>query len=311
MIDTREDVTGLIAAPLTPMDRDGKLRLEVVRGYAKFLHQRGVNGVFLNGTSGEGVSLCREERNDLTREWVEVAPDGFRVIVNVSHTSIRMSQELACFAAEVGVDGVSSMAPFFYRPTKLEQLVDYCRELAAAVPEMPFYYYHIPVMTGADFPMVDFLESAQDKIPNLSGIKYTKENRVDFEASRLVNHGRFNILSGCDDMLISTYSTGNRGFIGSTYNYASPLFHQMMSLFDTGQVQAANELQAYLVKVIEVIARSGDYFAAAKRVMTELGVDCGHVRLPLAPVKGSQLDALMRELEFLGFFERVSEISEQ
>lgn len=305
MIDTRESFTGLIAAPLAPMDKHGKLRLDMVREYAGFLHRRGVRGVFLNGTSGEGVSLSRDERNDLTKKWVDAAPESFRVVVNVSHSSIQCSQELACSAEEIGVDGVSTMSSFFYRPSTLGQLVDYCGVIAGAASDTPFYYYHIPEMTGVDFPMVDFLESARDVIPNLSGIKYTKENRADFEAARLVDDGSFNILSGCDDMLVSTYSTGCRGFIGSTYNYASPLFLKMMSLFDSGQVQAANELQAYLVRVIKVMARSGDYFAVAKRVMFELGVDCGSVRLPLSAVAESRLDEVMGELESLGFFEQI------
>lgn len=308
MIDTRSQLNGLIAAPLTPMDKNGQLRPEVVGDYARFLYRHGVKGVFLNGTSGEGVSLRRAERKELTQAWIEESPDDFKVVVNVSHTSIYRSQELASYAAEVGADGVSTMSPFFYRPTKLENLVDTCAHIASSVPETPFYYYHIPVMTGVDYPMVDFLELAQEKIPNLAGIKYTKENRVDFEMARLVNGGRFNLLSGCDDMLVSTYSTGCRGFIGSTYNYAAPMFLKMMRLFDEGKVQEANELQAHLVKVINVMARSGDYFAAAKRVMDELGVKCGGVRLPLASVPDDELDVMMKELEALGFFEKIQSL---
>lgn len=305
MIDTRNQFTGLIAAPLAPMDKNGQLRPEVVGEYARFLHRQGVQGVFLNGTSGEGVSLRRAERKELTQAWIEESPDDFRVVVNVSHTSIYRSQELAIFAAEMGADGISSMSAFFYRPATLERLVEYCQTIAAVVPDTPFYYYHIPVMTGVDYPMVDFLKRAADQIPNLAGIKYTKENRVDFEMSRLVNEGKFNILSGCDDMLVSTYSSGCKGFIGSTYNYAAPLFLEMMRLFDTGQVQQANALQADLVDVINVMAKSGDYFASAKRVMEELGVKCGGVRLPLQPVPDVQLDAMMRELEALKFFEKI------
>lgn len=309
MIDTRKQFTGLIAAPLAPMDKQGQLRPEVVGEYARFLHQRGVKGVFLNGTSGEGVSLRRAERKELTQAWVEESPEDFRVVVNVSHTSIYRSQELARFAAEMGADGVSTMSAFFYRPANLERLVDYCKTVADAVPDVPFYYYHIPVMTGVDYPMVDFLEQAQDQIPNLAGIKYTKENRVDFEMSRLAGDGKFNILSGCDDMLVSTYASGCQGFIGSTYNYSAPMFLEMMRRFDAGEVQQANELQAYLVKVIQVMAKSGDYFAAAKRVMEELGVMCGGVRPPLRSVPDSELDAMMRELEALQFFEKLESIN--
>lgn len=307
MIDTRDQLTGLIAAPLAPMDKNGQLRPEVVGDYARFLHRQGVKGVFLNGTSGEGVSLRRAERKELNQAWIEESPEDFKVIVNVSHTSIYRSQELACYAAEMGADGVSSMSAFFYRPTTLERLVEFCGSIAQSVPETPFYYYHIPVMTGVDYPMVDFLKMAQDQIPNLAGIKYTKENRVDFEMARLVNEGKFNILSGCDDMLVSGYATGCKGFIGSTYNYAAPLFREMMRLIDSGDVHAANVLQAHLVDVVNVMAKSGDYFASAKRVMQELGVNCGGVRPPLQAVPDSHLDAMMRELDGLGFFDRVNE----
>ncbi len=291
------------------MDRHGQLRPEVVGKYARFLHRQGVKGVFLNGTSGEGVSLRRAERKELTQAWVEESPADFSVVVNVSHTSIYRSQELASFAAEVGADGVSTMSAFFYRPASLERLVDYCKGIAEVVPNTPFYYYHIPVMTSVDYPMVDFLKLAGEQIPSLAGVKYTKENRVDFEACRLVNQGQYNILSGCDDMLVSSYATGCRGFIGSTYNFAAPLYVEMMRLFDNGQVGEANQLQNYFVEVIQVMAKSGDYFAAAKRVMRELGVECGGVRQPLTPIPDSEFDSMMKELEGLAFFEKLEQLS--
>ena len=95
------------------------------------------------------------------------------------------------------------MAPSFFRPSTVEQLVDFCAQIAEAAPGLPFYYYHFPAMTGVDFPMIDFLKGASRRIPNLKGIKFTHENLMDYNRCLHFEKDRFQILFGRDEMLLA------------------------------------------------------------------------------------------------------------
>ena len=85
----------------------------------------------------------------LAERWVEVAPEGFKVIVHVGSTCVKSSQRLATHAQEIGAFGIGAMAPPFPKIGRIEELVKYCEEIAAGAPNLPFYYYHIPVFNGA------------------------------------------------------------------------------------------------------------------------------------------------------------------
>ena len=80
-----EKIIGLINAPFTPFYENGEVNYEPIEAYAKLLVKNGLKGVFINGSSGEGYMLTDEERMKLAERWMEVAPDGFKVIVHVGN----------------------------------------------------------------------------------------------------------------------------------------------------------------------------------------------------------------------------------
>jgi len=295
---------GLIAAPFTPMHPDGGINLDLIKKQADFLRNDGVTGVFVCGTTGESMLLTVEERMAIAERWVAAVPDDFKVLVHVGHISLEVSESLLAHAQEIGAWGTGAMAPSFFKPQTLEDLVMYCEELADAAPEIPFYYYHIPEMTGVDFPMVDFLETAKDRIPNLAGVKFTSEDLMDYELCRMVDGGRFDMLFGRDEFLICALALGARGAIGSTYNFAAPLYVQLMEAFDRCDFQKARYLQRLSMQLIRLLRKvPGSFNAAQKAVLKMRGVDCGRVRLPLRDIPPEEYGRLEEELEKLGFFD--------
>jgi len=298
---------GLIAAPFTPMTSDGKVDVDRIGDLAEFLHRNGVKGAFVAGTTGESMSLTLDERLDVARRWVEAAPKDFSVLIHVGHTSIEVCKILAAQAQEIGAWGIGAMGPCFFRPRTLDDLIGFCAEIAAAAPALPFYYYHIPELTRVDFPMAEFLEAAPTRIPNLMGIKYTAADLVDFQLCRGVDGGRFNLLFGCDEILICGLALGARGAVGSTYNFAAPLYNKIIEAFDAGNVELARFLQQRSVKMVRALNRAGcSLCAAAKSVMKMVGLDCGPTRMPLRAITREQAEALQLELREIGFFETCS-----
>ena len=140
-----EKIIGLIDAPFTPFYADGEVNYEPIPAYAEMLRKNGLKGVFINGSSGEGYMLTEEERINLAEVWMHAAPKDFKVIVHVGSTCVKSARRMAAHAQKIGAFGIGTMAPPFPKIGRIEELVKYCEEIASAAPELPFYYYNIPV----------------------------------------------------------------------------------------------------------------------------------------------------------------------
>jgi N-acetylneuraminate lyase len=294
-------LTGLVAAPFTPMHEDGSLNLATVKRQVEGLVAGGVTGAFVCGTTGESVSLTVPERKQVAARWQAEAGGRLAVIVHVGHTCLKDAQELAGHAQQIGAFAIGAMAPVYFRPASVEDLVGYCAELAAAAPELPFYYYHIPSMTGVSFDMVDFLRAGEKRIPTLAGVKFTYENLMDFGQCVELGNGRFNMLFGRDEILLAGLALGARGAVGSTYNFAAPIYRRIISAFDAGDLVTAQREQARAASIVAAFAKYNG-LAAQKAIMKMIGIDCGPVRRPLRSLDDREYAALRAELAELGLF---------
>lgn len=295
---------GLIAAPFTPFHADRSLNLEVIPAYARLLRGNAVGAAFVCGTTGEGLSLTFEERRRVAEAWIRVADARLRVIVHVGHTVLAEAQALAAHAAQIDAAAIGALAPCFFKPRDVDDLVDWCAALAAAAPALPFYYYHIPSMTGVSLPMIEFLARADGRIPSLAGIKYTHEDLDDYEACVRYSSGRYDILFGRDELLLEGWSRQAQGAVGSTYNYAAPLYQQLIEATQRGDQSRARQLQDRAIRMIQVCNGVGvTHLAASKAIMATLGVDCGPVRPPLRQPNDAQIATLRAALDEIGFLE--------
>jgi len=296
-------IEGLIAAPFTPFEQDGALKLEVVKKQVDLLVNSNVKGAFVGGTTGEAMSLTIQERKQLAQRWMEESPSDFKVMVQCGHTALTVCKEIAAHAREIGAYAVGAMGPFFYKPISVKELVSFTREIAAVTPELPFYYYHIPSMTGLDFQMIEYLEMAYQEIPNLAGIKFTHEDLVDFKLCSEYMDGKYEMLYGRDETLICGLALGARGAIGSTYNYNTPIYNKIINAWEEKNIERANELQYKVMQFVRILNQYGGGIVAGKAIMKLVGVDCGPVREPLDSLSESDLMKFEKELAAIGFFE--------
>jgi N-acetylneuraminate lyase len=296
----KKNLTGLVAAPFTPMLEDTSLNLAMIEQQASALVSAGVSGAFICGTTGEGMSLTTAERFQVAERWIAVAPKQLQVIVHVGHNSLEESCLLASHAEQLGAHAIATIGPIFFRPAGLEQLVAYAAQTAKAAPRLPFYFYHMPAMTGVNFPMIDFLKLASHRIPNLAGIKFTHENLMDYNQCLHFEGGRFNILFGRDEVLLCALALGATGAVGSTYNYMAPIYQDLLRAFQEGDLASARRCQLAVTEIIEVMVRHGG-LPAAKAMMKLIGIDCGPVRSPMRNLNTTELENLRRDLEKVGF----------
>ncbi len=128
-----QHLSGLIAAPFTPMNEDGSLNLSIIPAYADYLvAKKCLTGVFICGTTGESVSLTTEERKAVAEAWVAAAKGKLKIAVHVGGMSQPQSAELAAHAQEIGADVVAAMAPAFFKPGSVKDLVDFFKPVAGA-----------------------------------------------------------------------------------------------------------------------------------------------------------------------------------
>ena len=278
----RKHLHGLVAAPFTPMDRSGNLNLSLIPDYYLFLKHNGVRGAFICGTTGEGVSLTLAEKKAVCDAWCSATTDDqdFKVILFVGGTCIADCKELALYARQKGLFAVSFAPPFYFKPKDIDILTSCCKEIAQAVPEMPFYFYHIPDLTGVDFPMIDLLKNVDGKISNFAGIKYTAGNLMDYLSCLHFQDGKYDMLWGRDENLLSALVLGCKGAVGSTYNYAAPLYLRIINAFTANHLDEARRLQQQSVDMISLLSKYGG-IATGKSYMKLIGLDCGAFRLPV------------------------------
>lgn len=297
-------IKGLIAAAFTPFHADGSLHLELVPALVDKLVNDGIKGIFVCGSNGEGPNMTTEERMQVAEAFVKASNKRVLIIVHVGHSSIAESRRLAVHAAEIGADAFSAVAGFYFKPVSVSNLVDCMAEIAAAAPGLPFYYYHIPHLTGVGMDMVEFLNLAKDVITNLAGIKYTSTALHEYQACLNFENGRFDILFGVDEMLLPALAVGAQGAIGSTYTFAAPLYLKTVDAFHRGNLQEARGHHAYMVDVIKVLLKYPP-IPGQKAIMQMLGWDFGPCRLPLTTLDRVSYDEFRQQLDALSFFEKI------
>lgn len=300
MTELRFRLQGLIAATYTPMFEDGALNLAVIPAMVKYLRANGIDGLYVCGSTGEGVSLSSAERKSVAEAFVSAAAGHFPVVVQVGHNSLAEARELALHAMMVGAAAVSTMAPSYYELNDAETLADCVAQIASAVPQMPLYYYHIPRLTGLSIDMLHFLGAGAKKIPNLVGLKYSSPWISDYQSCVELEGGRFDCLWGCDEMLLSALVVGCRGAVGSSYNVAGPLYRRLIDAFESGNLAEARLCQSTAVELIRRISRY-PYHPAMKQIMKISGVDCGFCRLPHLPLTAEEEKSLRNDLEDMNY----------
>jgi len=293
-------INGLIAAPFTPMDNLGEVVFEKIPDYVRLLEKNKVVGAFVNGSTGEGVSLSQKEKMQITEAWVKAASEKseLKIINLIGGTSYKECIENAKHSEECGVDAIAMLAPYYFKPGSGGQLAEFCAKVAEAVPTVPFYFYHIPVLSGCFVSMYDFLKEASDMIPNLAGIKYTHEDFMDFLSCIHFADGKYDMLWGRDENLLSALVLGAHGGVGSTFNYAAPLYYQLIDAFNNGDLIKARKLQQQSIDMIRLLGKYGG-IATGKAYMRYIGFECGEFRLPVKNMSNEAYQKFEKDVQGL------------
>ncbi|XP_030158285.1 N-acetylneuraminate lyase isoform X2 [Lynx canadensis] len=274
MASRKKKLQGLVAATITPMTEHGEINFSVIGQYVDYLvEEQGVKNIFVNGTTGEGLSLSVSERRQVAEEWMTKGRNKLdQVVIHVGALSLKESQELARHAAEIGADGIAVIAPFFLKPwnkVRAEELLD----------------------------------GIQEKIPTFQGLKFSDTDLLDFGQCVDQNRERqFAFLFGVDEQLLSALVMGATGAVGSTYNYLGKKTNQMLEAFERKDFSSALNHQFCIQRFINFVLKLGFGVSQTKAIMTLVsGIPMGPPRPPLQRASREFIDEAKARLESLDF----------
>ena len=299
-VATTQDVSRsfqLVAAPFTPMKADRSVDFNRVKPYYEFLRTKGIDGAFVCGTTGEGASLTGEERKRLLTAWAIARGEdaSFRIFAHVGNESPALAADLAKHAQDCGSDAIAIHSPTFFKPRGEDSAVLHAAEIAAASPQLPFYYYHIPSMTGLSLSIPRLIELAKAHIPNFAGVKFTHGDLGEYLDCLNLAGDKLEIFFGRDELLFFGLGAGAAGAVGSTYNFAAPLYRQLIAAYLRGDEEEARRLQMESRRLISRIVCHGG-LAGQKATMALVGFDCGPCRQPLDHINATQIQAIQEAI---------------
>jgi 4-hydroxy-tetrahydrodipicolinate synthase len=218
-----------LAAIATPFAEDGRPDLDAFGAHVEWLHESGLDGVFVAGTTGEGVLLEQDEVAALVER--AVTADGLRVIAQVGRPSTRATVALARRALDAGAHAVAAYVPWFYPVTQV-QLRRHFLALLEAAGDTPAFMYNIPPRTVNDLAPAVAGELAR------AGFAGMKDSTGDFERHEAylaaVQGEDFEVYTGTEPLLVQSVRAGATGTINGLSNLRPELFVAMRDALAAG-----------------------------------------------------------------------------
>lgn len=290
-----EKFKGIFVALNTIYDKNDEINVDAIKELVRIYKSKGVKGVYVCGSTGEGFLLSTEERMQVAEAVMDVADDDFTVIVHVGCAGTKESIRLARHAEKIGVDAVSAVPSVYYHlsPASVEKhwngIID--------STDLPFIIYNIPQLTSFNLPLDLFERMAKN--PKVIGIKNSEEPVYNMERYRTVAGDDFIIFNGSDEQYLGGRLMGANAGIGGTYGTMPELFVKLDELINQNKIDKAKELQYKINDVIFDLISLPSLYGAAKNVISRrFGIDAGVPRSPFLPVENDEkISAIVDKIE--------------
>ena len=267
----------IITAMITPFDDRGEVNLNEAKRVARWLVDRGNDGLVVAGSTGEGMTLDAAERNALVRAVKDEVGDRAAVIANVGTSDTRASVRNAQEAQEAGADGLLAVVPPYNKPTQSGMLAHF--GAIADATHLPIMIYNIPGRTAANMLPETLLQLARAK-RTVAGVK---ESSGDLNQIGQIIRDRdagFKVWSGDDHLFLPCLALGADGVVGVASHLCSPEYVELLRAYRGGDVETAARIAAKLLTLINALFATTNPIGV-KWAMNQIGFNAGTCRLPL------------------------------
>ncbi|GIP40168.1 N-acetylneuraminate lyase [Paenibacillus sp. J31TS4] len=279
---------GVIVAFYACYDEQGEISTEAVRKLARLYKDAGVKGLYVGGSSGEGMLQSAAERKLVLEAVMEEVGGELAVIAHVGAPSTRESVELAKHAESVKADAVSAVPSIYYRlsPASVEA---HWRAMIDST-SLPFIIYHIPQLTG--FHLSTAMLTKLAALDKVIGVKISSESTYELQQFKAAGGPEFLVLNGPDEQYLAGRSVGADGGIGGTYGVMPELFLKLESCIRAGAWDEARDWQFKINEIITDLLKFPSLYGGCKALLRLRGIDIGQPRLPLLPATEQDQEAV-------------------
>ncbi|NQX65225.1 dihydrodipicolinate synthase family protein [Paenibacillus alba] len=280
-----ERFKGITIAMYSSYNEAGDIDQKAARQLARYYAKSGVKGLYVGGSSGEGMLQSVEERKQMLESVVAEVGQELTIIAHVGAAATRDSVELARHAEAVGAHAVSAVPAIYYRLSP-QSVETHWQEIVDST-DLPFIIYHIPQTTGFQLSKSLLVKMAeQDKV---IGVKISAESTFELQQFKAAGGKDFLVLNGPDEQYLAGRSIGADGGIGGTYGVMPELFLKIESCYVQGQMAEAQKWQFIVNELIVELLSFPSLYGACKAILKLRGYDTGEPRLPLLPIPASEL----------------------
>lgn len=287
---------GVVSAIVTPLkDGGNSIDPEAMCDYCDFIIERGVDGIFALGTTGEGPLLSTSERKSIAEALVAHVNRRVAVIIQTGCIRAEQTIELTKHCRDIEADAAGIVLPYYYNLDD-EAIFDHFVRIADTVPGFPLFIYNIPECTGNNLSP-DLFGRLIDRIETVVGVKTSNCDIFQVQNYIRIAEDKCSVFIGCDGLILASLSAGVRGIVSGNASVFPEPFVRIYQVLDRGELQKAREYQLSIDKLIEVLAKGG--IASFKKALELRGIRVGGVREPnrnLSDEEAAELRESLREM---------------
>ena len=274
---------GVIPAFYACYDDQGEISPERVRALVEYFLKKGVQGLYVNGSSGECIYQSVADRKLILEEVMEVAKGKLTIIAHVACNNTKDSVELARHAESLGVDAIAAIPPIYFRLPEYS-VAQYWNDISAAAPQIDFVIYNIPQLAGVALTPSLYTEMLKNE--RVIGVKNSSMPVQDIQTFAALGGEDHLVFNGPDEQFLGGRLMGARAGIGGTYGAMPELFLKLNQLIADKELEKAKELQFTINAIIgKLTAAHGNMYSVIKEVLKiNENLNIGSVRSPLTPV---------------------------
>ena len=289
---------GVIPAFYACYDENGNISPEGVQSLTRYFVEKGVKGVYVNGSSGECIYQSVEDRKTVLENVMKAADGKLTVINHVACNNTKDSMELAKHAESLGVDAIAAIPPIYFRLPE-HAIAKYWNDISSAAPNTDFVIYNIPQLAGVALTMGLFAEMRRN--PNVIGVKNSSMPVQDIQMFKQAAGEDYIIFNGPDEQFISGLAIGAEGGIGGTYGAMPELFLKLEALVKANEMEQARKLQYTINEIIyKLCSGHGNMYGIIKAVLKlNEGLELGGVRAPLASLIESDAEVVKEAAQMI------------
>ena len=279
---------GVIPAFYACYDKEGNISPKGVQELTRYFVEKGVKGIYVNGSSGECIYQSVEDKKIVLENVMKAAEGKLTVIAHVACNNTKDSQELARHAESLGVDAIAAIPPIYFHLPEYA-IAQYWNDISSAAPNTDFVIYNIPQLAGVALTMGLFEEMRKN--PRVIGVKNSSMPVQDIQMFKQAAGEDYIIFNGPDEQFMSGRVIGAEGAIGGTYGAMPELFLKLDEHVKNGEIEKARELQNAINAIIyKMCSAHGNMYGVIKEILKRNeNLELGGVREPLPSLIDSDM----------------------